>query len=83
MPFDLYFDAEGNAYIADYNNKRIQVLNTSGQFIRQFGHEEGEGRLRWPAAVHIIGEFVYVSDSGHNPIAVYETSGQFVTSCGN
>ena len=82
VPFDLYFDAEGNAYIADYNNKRIQVLNTSGQFIRQFGHKEGEGRLRWPAAVHIIGEFVYVSDSGHNPIAVYETSGQFVTSCG-
>ena len=32
-----------------------------------------------PAAVHIIGQFVYVSDNGHHRIAVYETSGQFVT----
>ena len=80
-PYDLDFDAEGNAYIADYFNNRIQVLDASSQFIRQIGHEEGEGRLKEPAAVHIIGEFVYVSDSNHH-IAVYETSGQFVSSFG-
>ena len=78
-PFDLDFDTEGNAFIADFRNNRIQVLDASGQFIRQFGHEEGEGRLMEPAAVHIIGQFVYVSDNGHHRIAVYETSGQFVT----
>ena len=67
-------------YIADCGNNRIQVLDTSGQFIRQFGHEGGEGRLERPTAVHIIGQFVYVSDSGR--IAVYGTSGKFVTSFG-
>ena len=81
-PYDLDFDAEGNAYVADYGSNRIQVLDTSGQFIRQFGHEEREGRLEEPTAVHIIGQFLYVSDNGHHRIAVYETSGQFVTSFG-
>ena len=82
LPYDLDFDAEGNAYIADFGNNRIQVLDISGQFIQRFGHEEGEGRLERPTAVHIIGQFVYVSDKGHHRIAVYETSGQFVTSFG-
>ena len=82
LPFNLDFDAKGNTYIADFGNNRIQVLNTSDQFIRQFGHEEGEGRLERPTAVHIIGQFVYVSDSDRHRIAVYETSGQFVTSFG-
>ena len=81
-PFDLDFSADGNAYIADLGNNRIKVLDTSGQFIRQFDHEEGEGRLKGPTAVHIIGQFVYVSDNHHHRIAVYETSGQFVTSFG-
>ena len=81
-PYDLDFDAEGNAYIADYGDEIIKVLDTSGQFIQRFGHEEGEGRLKGPTAVHIIGQFVYVSDNHHHRIAVYETSGQFVTSFG-
>ena len=81
-PYDLDFDAKGNTYVADYGSNRIQVLDASGQFIRRFGHEEGEGRLEEPTAVHIIGQIVYVSDNHHHRIAVYETSGQFVTSFG-
>ena len=68
-------------YIADFENNRIQVLDTRNQFVRQFGHE-GEGRLKEPSAVHVIGQFVYVSDGGHHCISVFETSGQFVTSFG-
>ena len=82
-PYDLDFDNEGNAYIADCVNNRIQVIDTSGQFVRQFGQEKGEGKLKEPSAVHVMGQFVYVSDQGHDCIAVYQTSGQFVTSFGH
>ena len=81
-PYDLDFDSEGKAYISDYQNHWIQVIDTSGQLVRQFGQEEGEGKLKWPTAVHVMGQFVYVSDQGHGRIAVYQTSGQFVTSFG-
>ena len=59
-------------YIA---NARVQVLDRSGHFIREFG-EEKLCRLR---ALHIVDKYVYVSDYR---IVVYETSGQFVTSFG-
>ena len=82
-PWDLDFDSEGKAYISDYQNHRIQVIDTGGQFVRQFGQKEGEGKLKRPTAVHVVGQFVYVSDQGHGRIAVYQTSGQFVTSFGH
>ena len=63
-PYDLDFDTEGNAYIIQRNNHQIQVIDSSGQFVRQFGQEEGEGKLKDPTAVHVMGQFVYVSDLG-------------------
>ena len=81
-PYDLDSDTEGNAYIIQRNNHQIQVIDTSGQFVRQFGQEEGEGKLKDPTAVHVIGQFVYVSDLGNDQITVYQISGQFVTSFG-
>ena len=80
-PYDLDFDGEGKAYIADSNNNRIVVDTcTCGWHGKCF--DEGEGKLDMPRAIHIIGEFIYVSAWGRDYIAVYQTSGQFVTSFG-
>ena len=80
-PFDVAFDTTGNMYVIEFNNNRVQVMDSSGQFIRMFGQER-EGKLRHPAALHIVDKYVYVSDYSNNRIAVYETSGQYVTSFG-
>ena len=81
LPLDVKFDSVGNMYIADLNTKRVQVMDTSGLFIRGFGQEE-KVKLRGPSAVHIVDKYVYVSDYFGDYIVVYETSGQFVTSFG-
>ena len=60
-PFDVKFDTAGNMYVAEYGNKRVQVMDISGHFIRSFG-QEGEGKLGGPSALHIADKFVYVSD---------------------
>ena len=78
-PCDIEFDTAGNMYVAEWDSKRVQVLDTSGQFIRAFG-QEGEGKLRQPSGLHIVDKYVYVCDFGGDCIVVYETSGQFVTS---
>ena len=82
-PYDVKFDASGNMYVVEWSlgNKRVQVLDRSGHFIRVFG-EEGKGKLRGPTALHIVDKYVYVSDFNGHCIVVYETSGQFVTSFG-
>ena len=39
-PNDVKFDTAGKMYVADFQNNRVQVMNSSGQFIRVFGQEE-------------------------------------------
>ena len=77
-PHDIKFDTDGNMYVAEYGNGRVQVMDRSGQFIQQFG----EGKLKEPSALNIADKYVYVSDMSGHCIVVYETSGQFVTSFG-
>ena len=36
-PFDVKFDDAGNMYVAEFDNKRVQVLDTNGQCIREIG----------------------------------------------
>ena len=60
-------------YVAEFFNSRVQVLDSSGHFIRAFG-EEGEGKLSGPAGLHIADKHVYVSDCSGHCIVVYETS---------
>ena len=73
-PFDVKFDTAGNMYVADW---RVQVMDSSGRFIREFG----QGKLSAPSCLLTADKYVYVSDI-IGRIVVYETSGQYVTSFG-
>ena len=37
QPYGISSDREGNVYVADYNNHRIQVFTVDGVYLRQFG----------------------------------------------
>ena len=75
-PLDVKFDTAGNMYVAEWGNVRVQVMDSSGRFIREFG----QGKLSRPSGVLIADKYVYVSDFRGDCIVVYETSGQYVTS---
>ena len=36
QPFEVKFDTAGNIYVADLGNNRVQVMDSSGQFIQEF-----------------------------------------------
>ena len=80
-PYDVKFDPAGNMYVVDYGKKNVQVMDTSGQFIRAFG-QTGKGKLSGPSGLYLADKYVYVSDNNNDRIVVYETSGQFVTMFG-
>ena len=82
-PHDVKFDTAGNMYVAESEsrNARVQVIDSSGHFIRFF-NQEGKGILNTPSALHIVDKYVYVSDWSGDCIVVYDTSGNFVTSFG-
>ena len=77
-PSDVKFDTAGNMYVAEVGNGKVQVTDSSGRFIREFG----QGKLSRPSGLLIADKYVYVSDNSGHCIVVHETSGQYVTSFG-
>jgi len=78
-PKGIALDAQGNIYIADSYNHRIQVLDPNGQPLRQWGSEgSGQGQFKepWGVAVGPNGD-VYVADTWNHRIQVFDNEGKF------
>lgn len=83
-PKGLALDAEGNVYVADSLNHRIQVFDAEGRFVRQWGEQgAGPGQFQepWGVAVSPQGN-VYVADTWNHRIQVFTAQGEYLTSWG-
>ena len=67
-PFDVKFDSAGNMYVAEFGNKRIQVMDTSGTFIID---REDVGLA---TGLHVIENKVYISEFANDCLLAYDTS---------
>ena len=58
-PYGLTIDeSNGNIYVNDYNNNRIQILSQDFLFISQFGNDT----LKYPLDVKLSKEYIFVLD---------------------
>ena len=55
-PYDIKFDIDGNMYVSEYANKRVQVMDSTGNYIRQF-----EEKMCGPRGLLIADKYVYVT----------------------
>ncbi|MGC4190089.1 MAG: SMP-30/gluconolactonase/LRE family protein [Thermomicrobiales bacterium] len=72
--------SNGEIYITDTGNERVQVFAADGTFLRTFGGTGSEaGKLREPTGIAIGPDGnVYVADSANARISVFSKSGDFV-----
>ena len=75
-PNDLAFDSQGNIYVSEYGNNRIQVLDPNHLYLRQFNPKSGPGKLDCPEGIHVA------NNCDNNRVAVFWLSGEFLTSFG-
>ena len=54
-------ESNGNIYVSDYHNNRIQILSQDFRFISQFGKDT----LKYPRDVKLSKEFIFVLDESN------------------
>jgi tripartite motif-containing protein 71 len=80
-PTDVAEAPNGDLYIGDYHNNRIQVFDKNFKFKFAFGKTgSGKGELFSPMAPRLdrTGEQLYVSDTGNNRVVVFNKNGDYL-----
>ena len=77
-PSAIDFDGDGNMYVLDQGNCRVQVFNSEFQLQRTFG----EKILDYPSyGIHVAKDFVYVTQVTKNCVSVFDKqTGAYVIS---
>ncbi|MGH9518038.1 MAG: hypothetical protein ACRD2D_00245, partial [Terriglobales bacterium] len=84
-PYNLVFDASGNAWVNDYGNSRLEEFNASGTYLGQFGSwGSGGGTWRGPDgfATDADGNF-WIADNGDVLIEKFNSSGTYLGQFGS
>lgn len=72
--------ADGEIYVTDTGNERVQVFASDGTFLRAFGGFGSEpGKLIEPVGIAVDDSRVYVADSGNGRLSIFERDGTPVT----
>ena len=79
VPYGIDVDKEGNVWLADRANDRVQEFDGKGNFILKFGNTDGvpsaeEGKFDNPRHVAVSKDlkYVYVADSKNNRIPQFD-----------
>jgi hypothetical protein len=82
--WDLTVDVDGNVYVADSFNHRIQKFDSEGNYLTQWGSNgTGPSQFDSPYGVSVdISGNVYVADSLNYRIKKFSSDGSFLTAWG-
>jgi len=82
-PESLSFDSDGNVYVTDAGNARIQKFTSDGQFLEAWGvRGMGNGEFNYPTGITTNENNVYVVDREQSKIQVFDSTGKFLQSWG-
>jgi sugar lactone lactonase YvrE len=76
-PRELAIGPDGLLYVSDTGNKRIQVFDTDGKFVRTFGGEGSEpGKLREPVGLAFQENTLLVADTWNGRVQKLDLHGR-------
>ena len=82
-PRNLAVAANGDLYVVDSGNHRVQVFDRDGRYLRGWGSFGSEpGQFNEPWGITVDDQFVYVADTWNHRIQKFSLNGQFVLAFG-
>ncbi|KAG2378647.1 hypothetical protein C9374_008286 [Naegleria lovaniensis] len=86
LPSGVYIDSkEKLIYLCDQDNHRIQVLNSHGEYVRQFGvYGRAPGQFNGPRNItaSLDGQLI-ITDRNNHRVQIFTKNGQFVKTFGS
>ena len=78
FPTNVAVDRQGNIYVADTGNYRVQILDPAGKFIRAFGAQgDAPGEFIRPKGIAVDSQgHIYVADAEFNNFQIFTPEGQ-------
>lgn len=83
-PSNVAVDKEGNVYVTDTLNNRVEIFDADGKFIGLFGkHGDGPGYFARPKGIAVDGDgHIWVVDQYQDRVQVFNREGQLLTYLG-
>ena len=80
-PTDIAVDYQGNVYVTDLANSRVQKFTSDGKFITKWGSRgSGDGEFFLPQGIATDFQgYVYVADPGNDLIQKFDNRGLFIS----
>ena len=80
LPKSIAIDTDGNVYVADRGNNRIQKFDGDGNLLTKWGsHGKKDGEFSSPTSIAVDTDGnVYVADGGNNRIQKFDRDGNFL-----
>ncbi len=83
-PQDVAVDDDGNVYVTDTLNNRVEIFDADGNFISMFGkHGDGPGDFSRPKGIAVDHDGnIWVADEMEDRLQVFNRKGQLLTYIG-
>jgi len=84
-PYGVTVNSNGNIIVSDFGNNRIQIFDSSGNFLSTFGSfGNGNGQFNGPigTAINSKGNLI-VCDRDNNRIQIFDSEGKFISTFGS
>jgi hypothetical protein len=83
-PHGIAIAQNGNVYVVDTANNRVQEFNAAGEYLAQFGqYGSGNGQFSRPEGIAIApNNNIYVADTGHNRVQEFNEKGEYLAQFG-
>lgn len=80
-PSNVALDKDGNVYVSDTMNNRVEIFDADGNFISLFGkHGDGPGYFARPKGIAVDGDgHIWVVDQMQDRVQVFNREGQLLT----